>query len=345
MKYYIIKREINFCPICEDEHEVVLIKYVDEVKVKGEIIECEVQAYYCEETQERFENGELVDENLQKIRDAYRIKHGLLTRKEIIEIRNKYGITQEELAIILGLGEKTIARYESSIIQDKPYDVLIRKFNDDYNFAYDMLIKSKEKLNQRKFDQIRDTIIDLIIKETPSLYNEIMLKNQYLKHDEESSVNGFTILNIPKIKSMLAYFARFTKNLFSVKLMKLLWYSDAVSFLRTGKAMSGLVYQHMPYGALPKGFGEVECLDSVEREQMVYYDCLATQYFSKNKDMIDESLFTSEELDILHDVCVKFENTSGKELSEIMHQEDAYKYTYDREIIDFSIIKHLRAIQ
>ena len=322
-----------------------MIKYIDNVKIKGDIVECELQAYLCEKTNERFEDGELVDENLLKVRDAYRIKQGLLTRDEIVKTRNKYGITQEEMAIILGLGEKTIARYESSTIQDKPYDVLIRKFNDDYNFAYDMLIKAKNKINERKFDQIKDTIVDFIMKETPSLYNEILLKNDYLKFDRESSVNGFRLLNISKIKSMIAYFARFTKNLFTVKMMKLLWYSDALSFLRTGKSMSGLVYQHMPYGALPIGFNYVESLDSVKRERMVYIDYLATLYLPKEEDTIDESLFSSDELDILHKVCEKFKTSSGIELSEIMHREDAYIFTDDREIIDFSIIKSLRAIQ
>jgi hypothetical protein len=107
--------------------------------------------------------------------------------------------------------------------------------------------------------------------------------------------------------------------------------------------MTGLVYQHMPLGALPIGYREIENLDSVAKRDKLIYDYLATEYISKGKDMIDDSLFSSEELDILHDVCERFKFYSGKDISETMHLEDAYTLTEDRAIIDFSIIKSLKA--
>ena len=60
--------------------------------------------------------------------------------------------------------------------------------------------------------------------------------------------------------------------------------------------------------------------------------------------MIDESLFTLEELSVLKDVCERFENISGTELSEIMHEEDIYKFTEEKQVLDFSLIKKLKAI-
>ena len=344
-RYYMIKREFNFCPFCETEHELALIKSTQTTVIKGKEITCTVYSYLCENTNEVFENGYLLDHNLQLFRDEYRRANGLLTRKEIINIREKFKLTQEEFAIILGLGEKTIARYESSSIQDKPYDILMRKFSEDYNFAYDMLMKVKGNLNTHKFDIICENLKALIVQDTPSRYNDIQLYNLYLSYNNECSENGYTLLNIPKIKSMLAYFARYTQNLFNVKVMKLFWYSDVLSFLRTGKAMTGLVYNHMQFGALPVGYIEIGNLDSVKKEYIVIADYYATVFVPKEIDQINEALFTSDELKVLYDVCKRFKTTSGKDISDIMHEEDAYKLTEPKEIIDFSIIKSLKAIQ
>lgn len=343
MREYIVKKEIRYCPICEEEHEILLKKKILLSKFKECQIESEVLVYVCERCNEEFEDGELLDINLMSIRDAYRRKNNLLTKDEIVAIREKYKITQEDLSKLLGLGEKTIARYETNTIQDKPYDLLLRKFNEDYNFAYEMLLKAKSKFSEKKFLKIKETIKGFILLNGDSI-NEIQLKNKYIFEDEKNSSNGFTLLCIDKIKSMLAYFARFTKNLFSVKLMKLLWYSDALSYLRTGKSMTGLVYTHMPMGALPIGYKEICELNSVEKEPEEICETIRFRFVPKNIDMIDETLFTLDELNVLKDICKRFENTSGTELSEIMHDEDIYKFTEEKQVLDFSLIKKLKAI-
>ena len=342
-KYYMIRREVKFCPFCEEEHEVLLIKSKQTATIKNEIVECETLSYLCEAYQESFENGELADQNLQAFRDQYRKDHKLLTRDEIISIRKHFGITQEEFAAILGFGEKTVARYETNAIQEKPYDTSMQQFRDNPNFAYEMILKAQSKIDESKFNTIKLKLKERIKIETPSKYNELQLNNYYLSFDKETSENGFALLNIEKIKSMFAYFAQFTENLFTVKAMKLFWYSDALSFLKTGKAMTGLVYKHMPFGALPIGYREIEDLDSVSKNEMFICDCLATEYRPKGKDMINDALFSMEELDILHDVCNRFKSCTSTEISNTMHLEEAYELTEDRTIIDFSVIKTLKA--
>lgn len=339
-----IKRELRFCPICEEEHEIALIKITEPASIKGEIINCEIQTYMCEKTSEMFEDGALNNTNLLLYRDAYRESHDLLTRNSLVAIREKFRLTQEEFAIILGLGEKTIARYETGTIQDRPYDTLMRRFDEDYNFAYDMLIRAKDKIDSNKYKAICENLRNLILSETPARYNDIQLRNLYLSYDKETSENGYRLLSVAKIKSMLAYFARFTEQLFNVKLMKLFWYSDVLSYLKTGKSMTGLVYLHMPHGALPIGWREIGNLDSVNKENVIVIDYLATEYIPKDTDQINESLFTEEELSILHNVCSRFKTINGTELSKIMHSENAYLQTTDRQIIDFSIIKELKAV-
>lgn len=345
MKDYIVRKEEMTCPFCEEVKEIELRKIKQIDKVKNVNVEYEAFVYYCVECDEFFESGELMETNIQSLRDAYRIKMGLLTKDEIIAIRNKFKISQEDFAIILGFGEKTIARYETSTIQDKPYDDLMRLFDKDYNFAYEQVLNAKSKLSKNKFEKISDTIKGFIYLKSKNINNEKMLSNQYIMMDEKCSSNGFALLNIDKIKSMLAYFARFTKNLFTVKLMKLFWYSDALSYQRTGSSISGLVYQHMPMGALPVGYKEICELDSVDKEYCEIHDTISTQFLPKDTDEINESLFTLDELKVLNDVCRKFEYLSGSDLSNIMHEEDIYQITDQHEILDFSLIKKLKAFE
>ncbi len=343
MNEFEIRKEIIFCPICEEEHEVVLKKIKQKTKIKECEINSEIYTYECEKTHEKFENGELVELNLQTMRDDYRIKNNLLTKNEIVEIREKFKISQEDLSNILGLGDKTIARYETNTIQDKPYDILLRKFNEDYNFAYDMLMKAKHKFSSNKFIKIQNTIKGFISLNSEKIYNEMQLKNKYIFNDKESSANGFKLLDIEKLKSMIAYFARYTKNLFTVKLMKLLWYSDALSFEKTGHSMTGLIYTHMPRGALPIGYREICELGSVDKEYEEICDSIVFKLVPKKIDMFDDSLFSFEELSILQKVCEKFKDLSGTELSTIMHEEEIYKVTEEKEILDYTLIIFLKA--
>lgn len=90
-----------------------------------------------------------------------------------------------------------------------------------------------------------------------------------------------------------------------VKLMKSLWYSDVLSFIRTGKSMSGLVYRHEAMGALPIGHYSLMNLENINiKEEMSYnYDSMLHIYPSNN---VDYSLLNEVEKTILNDVINKF---------------------------------------
>lgn len=79
----------------------------------------------CQECGERILPPKL-QEKLDKHR--YRLLE-LLTPKEICEIRKSKGLTQQKIALILGVGEKTYTRWENGrSLQNKSSDTLIRLF-------------------------------------------------------------------------------------------------------------------------------------------------------------------------------------------------------------------------
>lgn len=81
------------------------------------------------------ENG-----NLLNARNSYRRAHDLLTSDQIVAIRELYGLSQVDLAKLLGWGEATISRYESKAIQDEAYDTMLHVYptvNMDYSVLSD----------------------------------------------------------------------------------------------------------------------------------------------------------------------------------------------------------------
>lgn len=63
--------------------------------------------------------------------EAYRHKHGLLSEREIREVREQWGLTQATLARLLRLGSNTISRWEAGRnVQSASMDMMLRLLRD-----------------------------------------------------------------------------------------------------------------------------------------------------------------------------------------------------------------------
>lgn len=126
--------EKKYCYKCDEEVEFDEKKTTELFNVKG----CEVKAttkhLYCKKCGEEIYDADLERENAILVYDAYKEKNGLLTSKEIKEIRSKHNLSQKKLADLLKTGEKTITRYENGAIQDPAYDILLRLMQNDTGF-------------------------------------------------------------------------------------------------------------------------------------------------------------------------------------------------------------------
>ena len=268
------------------------------------------------------------------MRDAYRVKQNLLTSTQIIDIRKKYNLNQKELSSMLGWGGATISRYETKLIQDETYDGVLRLVAKNPAFALEKLMRHKDLFTDDRFFEISTLLKNLVKAQGNTDLKRQEMLNCYLDYDTECDANGFKILDINKLSDVLAYYANYIPRLYKVKLMKLLWYSDVLFFNKYGFSMTGLVYKHMPLGALPIGYNELIYLSTVyvEEEETIY----GTTYHIAPLSPPLNPMFSLEEQDILSKVASKFKNFSGKEIIDYMHKEDAYKNTADGEIILYS---------
>lgn len=338
----ILKKEKIFCTVCEQEHEVDLCEELVKTKIKGDDIEYFERFYRCNKykTNNTFITGKMWNNILLDQLDAYRMKNDLLTSFEIKEIRSKYNVTQSELAFLLGLGEITITRYETKQIQEMSIDNMLKEINNNAYLAMKLLEKNKEKFKENRYIEISEVIKNIIDKETILYLNEQQINCKYLEYLEKSEFNGNCSLNIEKLKNVLAYITKEMKEIKKTVLMKILWYIDSLSYKYTNQAVTGLVYTHMQFGALPICNDEILKLQSIKFEK-IYNDEGFMEFKITNNPEFKITGLTRKEKEIIDKVLLKFKNYGSKEISEYMHKEKAYQNTNQDEIISFSYAKDL----
>jgi len=124
-----IASEQMVCRICGEYHEVPTVKVTDQEVFKGKEVEFQATYLYCSNADEYLATEDMIRRNDRALKDAYRKKAGLLTSTEIRAIRDKYGISQKDLAAVLDWGRATIARYETHQVQDRAHDDILRKID------------------------------------------------------------------------------------------------------------------------------------------------------------------------------------------------------------------------
>ena len=79
---YLIEKVERDCPLCDKVHFVEKRKRIGEMLIKNEITSYEEVYFFCPESvdyeEDEFVSADLMDQNLQSARNAYRKNHGLL---------------------------------------------------------------------------------------------------------------------------------------------------------------------------------------------------------------------------------------------------------------------------
>lgn len=125
--------------------------------VKGTPITFYEKIKVNEKTGEEIYDPKLEQENDIELYNEYRKLNSLLFPEEIKAIREKYGVTQVEFAQILGLGDKTITRYENGSLQDNAQNNLIKIVGRNSE-EFLKLLKECKKLSKEKIDELSEKI-------------------------------------------------------------------------------------------------------------------------------------------------------------------------------------------
>lgn len=337
----IIKSEKRLCTCCMETHEVKTIMVKDNITFKGRAVRFDAEYLYCDVADELYVDDSQMQENDKRMKNAYRKSEGLLSSDEIVEVRKKYGVSQVDLCSLLGWGGKTITRYEGHQVQDKAHDAILKKIDSDPDWFIFLLNESKGALSEENFKRYM-VYATRLYENNQDNYLRKAIEAKYAKYQGDDLVHGNTVLSLDKVVDVIRYFAasKMIKSLYKVKLMKLMWYSDAFSFKKTGHAITGLVYQSLPMGAVPIGHESIISLKGVPCEEVEMEETTA-YHFSLDGDVSFPSL-SDGDMDVLDYVIDRLGGMSKKEIVSFMHRERAYIETKPKDIILFNFSDSLQ---
>ena len=115
------------CEICGCDGARLVQRPFDSVYNQIPIRLDSVEMYECDRCGESVFTPEQSKEVSRKVKSLARERSGLLPPEEIVNIRTRSNLTQEELERLFGLGKKVVVRWERGrVLQSKTADVLLR---------------------------------------------------------------------------------------------------------------------------------------------------------------------------------------------------------------------------
>ncbi len=341
MNMKIMKSERHLCTCCMEEHEVKTVLVNEQATFKDFKVNYDASYMYCDVAEELYMNEKQMQENDVRLKNAYRMATGLLTSTDIYNIRTKYGISQSDLCTLLGWGTKTITRYESHQVQDRAHDTILKKIDQDPEWFISLLKQARVNLSTESYRKYFETATTLYENDRDQ-YLRRAIEASYAKYDGNKMFHGNTELSLDKVVDVIRYYAasKQVTNLYKVKLMKLMWYADAFSYKTRGNAITGLVYQALPMGAVPVGHNSMIDLKDVPCEEVDMGETNA-YHFSLKEEGSYPSL-SKEDINVLNIVIEKLGKMTKNEIVEFMHKEQAYVETAFRDIIQFKYTENLQ---
>ena len=330
----------RYCEECGKEVETKIIIKTEHYDVCGDPIEVDAQVLVCADCGEEFFCEELDNATLVNAYNKYRRNHKLLFPEDIKKIREQYGLSQRSFAKLLNWGDKTIYRYENGSLQDKAHNSLLLFLRDPENMKI-YLTENEITLDERQKVRLLKTVEKL---EQDAEYREEGRFFGMLFQGVPCEENGFKGFDYEKLCAMVLFFAHKSSELLKTKLMKLLNYSDMIFYKENGVSISGLRYVHFPYGPVPENFDML--LGRMYSDHVAHIEVIYENGYEKHQVIPErenpENVLSTEELEVLERIYVKFKDFGSIDISHYSHKEKGYSATKPGEIISYSYAKDIQ---
>lgn len=313
--------------------EVELVTHIEELEFRGETFPIVYHNYKCIDTGEEFTTSKLDDLNLTQLHNKYRAKHKIPFQEDIISIRDKYGVSQNKMSLILGFGKNTYRKYEHGDIPSLSNAKLIKIAKDPEEFI--KLVKDCDELKESE----QEDIIERAKQEIDGIESQIKIGVYHWlfnKYDEPNEFNGFRKPSLDKFINMVKFFASIKgQEPHKTKLNKLLFYADFYHFKKHGRSISGANYRAITWGPVPNRYDALFNI-GVDKEEFNIeyhrynddYEMPAEKFVTNNS--VDNDTIDSDEMETLKFINEKLSKLSTNELVQMSHEEDAWLNYKDR---------------
>lgn len=312
------------CDICGGTNTYIK-NYKHEYTIKGKNIEFESERCFCSECNSIVYDQILDNIASEKAINAYNKKYGICKEK-IIELRNKYNLSLELFAKIIGCAKKTLISYEKGTsIPNDNYIIILNSLLSNPLLIIDLIESNKGQFTQKEYSKLQDKLIQ------NNNINQLFFDTDF----EPTVYNGYTRLNKNKVLNMILFLADTT--ILKTKLLKEMFYSDFLYYKNTGASITGLEYAKITHGPVPDNFDEI--ISAYVEQGLIDYKIEYENDYENHKiisiNKFNKNVFSSDELKILEQVKKYFESFTSKQIAEFSHMEKAFTETEFSKKIEY----------
>jgi transcriptional regulator with XRE-family HTH domain len=235
--------------------------------------------------------------------------------KRIAEIRLNRGLSQEQLAALLGIQRSTLTQIELGN-------------------------RNLKALELRKISDILEISIEKILADDFEL-PEIVNQEAEPENIEDVRISVPT-MNIEKFKNILLYVlnkcggkANFGKTV----LNKILYFSDFDFYEIYEEHLTGAMYKKLPYGPVPEDIdsilNQMVELKQLKRFETEFLTFPQTKYIALQG--ADLKKLHAHEQDIIDKVINRYSDWTATKISEYSHKDMPWLASEDGEVIDYEL--------
>lgn len=323
----------GICPSCERVRALDRVSTTEDIEVRGEAVPVKVEFLRCSECGEEFRDPKSSYDPLDVAYREYRRRHGMVQPETLKQLRAEYDLTQQELADLLGWGVATVSRYENGALQDEAHDKMLRLAVEPRNLL--MLIQEKPAaLSDVKRDRVTNQLKTATTQQNRSM---MALYEERFGGYEPNSLSGYQRLNLVKLFNAILFFCSGAEVL-KTKLNKLLFYADFKHFQEYTLSITGARYVHLPYGPVPDNYELYFAAlyhdeKSIEIEERGCHGYVGEVFTAVRQP--DLNVFSASELKVLASVKEYFQDFNATDISDLSHEEKAYRETKSNDFIDY----------
>jgi transcriptional regulator with XRE-family HTH domain len=303
--------------------EAMLQKEARTMEFRKEWFTLLFQYYLCKDSGEQFTDDMLDEVNTNQVYNQYRAKYGIPFPDEIKAIRERYGLSANKMADILGLGINVYRNYESGEMPSVSNGRLIQMIKDPKEFRQ-LIEYSKNEFSPEELEKINRKINHALQGwDELENFSEVLM----LGEKRPGLFNGYRITNLNKINNMILFFAEKIKP-YKTKMNKLLFYADFYHFRMTGYSISGLSYKAIQKGPVPKNYDWL--FDNSMEKKFVtirlqdFGEYMGEQFLPTGQVVFDEKLFLPSELKAMNEIATCFAKDTVNEIVNKSHEENAW---------------------
>lgn len=237
--------------------------------------------------------------------------------KKIKMLREKLGLSQEELAQNLGVNRVAISQIESGIRKISAEEIV--KLANVFNLTTDVLLNLKEDI-------------------------KVIIKKEVEGHKEKKNDLRISIpqKNLQKLKEVLLYILNkigSKSNIGESVIYKLLYFMDFNYYEKYEEQLIGATYIKNHYGPTPKEF--IKVVKNMEGREIVkvqdkYFKYPQTKYLPLRKP--DLTKINAQELKVIEDVLNTLSDMNATQISKYSHNDIPWKTTEVGEVIDYEAV-------